>query len=113
MGLPEGWVTGVPGLSRNEMLRALGNGVMPLQAATAFSLLLSAWPGGAASPVAYQSFPAIALDLGHKCLTASCLAHRKGMFLQGWPEQDAGKWCHHDNWPCGEGPAGAGTGASP
>lgn len=35
MGLPDGWVTGVPGLSRNDMLRALGNGVVPQQAAAA------------------------------------------------------------------------------
>jgi len=40
MGLPEGWVTDVPGLSRNDMLRALGNGVVPRQAAAAYSLLL-------------------------------------------------------------------------
>lgn len=32
MGLPEGWVTNVPGLSRNEQLKALGNGVVPQQA---------------------------------------------------------------------------------
>ena len=32
MGLPDGHVTGV-GLSREKMLRALGNGVVPLQAA--------------------------------------------------------------------------------
>jgi len=32
MGLPEGHVTGVPGLSRAEQLQALGNGVVPLQA---------------------------------------------------------------------------------
>lgn len=42
-GLPEGWVTGVPGLSRNEMLKALGNGVVPQCAAAACSLLLAAW----------------------------------------------------------------------
>ena len=40
MGLPEGWVTDVPGLSRNEQLKALGNGVVPQQAAAAFTQLL-------------------------------------------------------------------------
>jgi DNA (cytosine-5)-methyltransferase 1 len=40
MGLPEGWVTDVPGLSRNAQLKALGNGVVPQQAALALSLLL-------------------------------------------------------------------------
>ena len=40
MGLPEGWVTGVPGLSRNAQLKALGNGVVPQQAAVALRMLL-------------------------------------------------------------------------
>lgn len=40
MGLPGGWVTGVPGLSRNAQLKALGNGVVPQQAAMALRLLL-------------------------------------------------------------------------
>lgn len=31
MMLPDGWVTDVPGLSRAEQLRALGNGVVPAQ----------------------------------------------------------------------------------
>jgi DNA (cytosine-5)-methyltransferase 1 len=43
-GLPEGWVTGVPGLSRNQQLHALGNGVVPQQAAMALRLLLGAIP---------------------------------------------------------------------
>jgi DNA (cytosine-5)-methyltransferase 1 len=49
MGLPEGWVTGVPGLSRNDMLRALGNGVVPRQAAYALGLLLAALPADVAA----------------------------------------------------------------
>lgn len=40
MGLPDGWVTDVPGLSRNQMLKLLGNGVVPQQAATALTHLL-------------------------------------------------------------------------
>lgn len=39
MGLPEGWVTGVPGLSRAHMLKAIGNGVVPQQAFAALGLL--------------------------------------------------------------------------
>jgi DNA (cytosine-5)-methyltransferase 1 len=39
MGLPDGWVTDTPGLTRSAMLRALGNGVVRLQAATALRLL--------------------------------------------------------------------------
>lgn len=43
MGLPDGHVTGVPGITRNQELKALGNGVVPLQAATALRHLL--WIG--------------------------------------------------------------------
>jgi DNA (cytosine-5)-methyltransferase 1 len=42
MGLPPGWVTDVPGLSRNQQLHALGNGVVPQQAVMALHLLLGA-----------------------------------------------------------------------
>lgn len=35
MGLPAGWVTDVPGLTRAEELKALGNGVVPQQASAA------------------------------------------------------------------------------
>lgn len=40
MGLPEGWITGV-GLSRNEELKACGNGVVPQQAELALRILLN------------------------------------------------------------------------
>ncbi len=40
MGLPIGWVTDVPGLSRNAQLKALGNGVVPQQCALAVPALL-------------------------------------------------------------------------
>ncbi|GAA2137863.1 hypothetical protein GCM10009760_18730 [Kitasatospora kazusensis] len=40
MGLPDGHVTGVPGLGRPAQLHALGNGVVPQQAAYALRLLL-------------------------------------------------------------------------
>lgn len=40
MGLPAGWVTEVPGLTRNQQLKALGNGVVPQAAATALQDLL-------------------------------------------------------------------------
>jgi len=48
MGLPDGWVTDVPGLSRNAQLKALGNGVVPQQAALALRLLLPGWLEAAA-----------------------------------------------------------------
>lgn len=40
MGLPEGWITSVPGLSRNDQLKLAGNGVVPQQADAAFRYLL-------------------------------------------------------------------------
>lgn len=39
MGLPAGWVTDVPGITRNEALKALGNGVVPQQATAAIRWL--------------------------------------------------------------------------
>ncbi len=38
MGLPAGWVTAVPGVPRNAQLKALGNGVVPQQAALALTM---------------------------------------------------------------------------
>lgn len=55
MGLPAGWVTDVPGLAarpageRNAMLSMLGDGVVPLQGATAFTELLGRVSGRAAA----------------------------------------------------------------
>ena len=40
MGLPGGWVTDVPDITRNDQLKALGNGVVPQQAAAALRWLL-------------------------------------------------------------------------
>ncbi|WP_229686953.1 hypothetical protein, partial [Longimycelium tulufanense] len=40
MGLPEGHVTAVPGLSRTDMLCLLGNTVVPQQGAAALRWLL-------------------------------------------------------------------------
>jgi DNA (cytosine-5)-methyltransferase 1 len=51
MGLADGWVTAVDGIPRNAQLRALGNGVVPQQAALAVRVLLDdrLWvPGDAA-----------------------------------------------------------------
>ncbi len=39
-GLDDGWVTDVPGLSRSDMLRILGNGVVPQQFSAAIRILL-------------------------------------------------------------------------
>ncbi|WP_235018339.1 hypothetical protein [Thermomonospora echinospora] len=41
MGLPAGWVTAVPGLTRNQQLRLLGNGVVPAQGVAALTVLLT------------------------------------------------------------------------
>jgi DNA (cytosine-5)-methyltransferase 1 len=42
MGIPAGWVTDVPGITRNEALKACGNGVVPQQAEAALRILLPA-----------------------------------------------------------------------
>ncbi|MEV7994892.1 DNA cytosine methyltransferase [Streptomyces sp. NPDC086077] len=42
MGLPDGWVTAVPGIPRKEQLRILGNGVVSRQACHAYGLMLGA-----------------------------------------------------------------------
>ena len=39
MGVPEGWITDVPGVTRNEALKACGNGVVPQQCAAAIRWL--------------------------------------------------------------------------
>ena len=47
MGLPAGWVTDVPGIKRNDQLKALGNGVLPAQAALALHQLVPAMEAAA------------------------------------------------------------------
>ena len=42
MGVPEGWITDIP-ISRNEQLKACGNGVVPQQAAAALGDMLAAF----------------------------------------------------------------------
>lgn len=39
MWIPDGWVTAVPGLTRSEQLQRIGNGVVPVQALTAYEHL--------------------------------------------------------------------------
>ena len=39
MGLPTGWVTDGVELTQNQQITALGNGVLPLQAVSALSML--------------------------------------------------------------------------
>jgi DNA (cytosine-5)-methyltransferase 1 len=49
MGLPDGWVTAVPGLTRQQKLRILGNGCVPQQVAEALRLLLDGAEADAAA----------------------------------------------------------------
>ncbi|MEK2475691.1 hypothetical protein [Streptomyces noursei] len=53
MGLPAGHVTDVPGLTRTQQLKALGNGVVPQQIAAALRFLapttVGAWRREAAA----------------------------------------------------------------
>ena len=39
MGLPAGWVTDADELTQNQQITAHGNGVLPLQAVSALSML--------------------------------------------------------------------------
>jgi DNA (cytosine-5)-methyltransferase 1 len=41
MGFPDGWVCDVPGISRNDQLKILGNAVVQRQAAAALRMLLT------------------------------------------------------------------------
>ena len=59
MGWPDGWVTKVPGISRNDALRVIGNGVVPAQAAAALRWLLSI---SQCTALAYWSLIATQLD---------------------------------------------------
>lgn len=43
MGLPEGWVVDVPGMTRPAALDLLGNGVVPQQIAHAIHNLADRW----------------------------------------------------------------------
>lgn len=45
MGLANGWVTGVDGVSVNEALKMLGNGVVPQQAKAAIGYLMERMEG--------------------------------------------------------------------
>ena len=40
MGLPDGWITAVPGLTRGQQLKLAGNGVVRQQAVEAYRYLL-------------------------------------------------------------------------
>lgn len=48
MDLPEGWVTAVPGLSRSDMFRLLGNGIVVHQGVAALDYLIAPEYRGAA-----------------------------------------------------------------
>jgi DNA (cytosine-5)-methyltransferase 1 len=52
MGLPDGWVTDVPDLSRTQQLTLLGNGVVPAQGAAALAVLFNRL--AAAQPTAWK-----------------------------------------------------------
>ena len=45
MGLPDGWVTDTPGITRNDALKMCGNGVVPQQCEAALHHMLTASKG--------------------------------------------------------------------
>lgn len=75
MGLPEGWVTAVSGMPRNAQLKALGNGVVPQQAALALHLL------GVAPNAADR---VVQLGYSTDLLAAHILAALLGLPATGW-----------------------------
>ncbi len=70
MGLPDGWITDVPGITRNEALKACGNGVVPQQAAAAISHMVE----HGALAEAFQSLQAGAMTVG-EMLGGKCETH--------------------------------------
>lgn len=75
MGLDDGWVTGVPGLSRAQQLKMLGNGVVPQQAALALRLLLGL--GGESAGAADYLLPTPNTMDGMEPRSAEALARAK------------------------------------
>ena len=69
MGLPAGWVTGLPGITRTVALRILGNGVVPRQGACALQFLA----GTAACP----SPPPLRLPSGARVTAGTIPAARR------------------------------------
>jgi hypothetical protein len=84
MGLPAGWVTDVPGLSRNDQLKALGNGVVPQQAAYALRILLGR-DGQAADPAPVLLPTPAVNDMG------------EGKTVEHWDEWTAAQKAKHGN----------------
>lgn len=64
MGLPEGHVTAVPGLTRNAQLKALGNGVVPQQIAAALRILLGGEALAVSSDADLLPTPSVADGMG-------------------------------------------------
>jgi DNA (cytosine-5)-methyltransferase 1 len=58
MWIPDGHVTDVPGLSRSEQLQRIGNGVVPIQAHTAYAHLLAVLDAQRGEPGVGSAHPA-------------------------------------------------------
>ena len=83
MGLPEGWVTGVD-IPRNAQLKALGNGVVPQQAALALRLILGLPATATPNPGDMLPTPAVN-DMG------------AGKTVEAWDEWTAAMQAKHGN----------------
>ena len=64
MGLPAGWVTDTPGITRNEALKAIGNGVVPQQAEAAVRFLLGGAVTATTAPAELLPTPSVADGTG-------------------------------------------------
>jgi len=74
MGLPDGWVTGVPGIPNSAQLHALGNGVVPRQAAAALRTLMAAYEQRGDDGMADKTFGAWLLGQTERQDTTGTLA---------------------------------------
>jgi len=91
MGVPEGWITDV-GLSRNDELKACGNGVVPQQAELALRILLEGVSfdserGGGADSVANSNSDGS--ERGQKLSVSSGKESKRGFQSRTEPKQ-----CH-------------------
>jgi hypothetical protein len=81
MGLPAGHVTAVPGLTRNDQLKALGNGVVPQQAALATHIWAATMQGTYPTATTQEDaalLPTPDANMGNGGRTRSEIALREG-----------------------------------
>jgi hypothetical protein len=109
MGLPATWLAAVPGLPYAAKIRALGNGVVPRQAAAALRLLtgVAAAPG-APRPAGLTCRGELSLDAGGPGRKAS---QARALAMRVRPAPTAAAWAPRPRAGPGAEPAAANAGA--